>query len=102
MLKQRLILIDPESWTEEEMRRWLRAVSWTSICSDILVDIYRLVTILMRLSRGASFPVKMRLAKNYWKESRQICAYRARLSLQRRSPDGAAEVASDLSLNDEL
>lgn len=84
------------------MRRWLRAVSWTSFSSDILVNTYRLVTILMHTSRGVSFPVTMRHAKNYWKESRQIYAYRARRNLHRRGPDAAEDVASDLSLNDEL
>ena len=70
--------------------------------NDMLVDIYHLVTILMSISRGVSYLVTMRLVKNYWKESRQICAYRARLRLQRRNPDGAEDAASDLSLKDEL
>jgi hypothetical protein len=40
VLKERLTLIDPETWTEDEMRRWLRAVSWISFCGDILFNKY--------------------------------------------------------------
>lgn len=87
--RSELTMIDPEEWTTDEMRRWLRAV-----CVHYLRFIPWLScnawtkTTSAKIHRSEGFcQATKQLERNCSKESRPICGYRANPASQRRSHD---------------